>query len=678
MNNIDEILEKIDEQTLKSLIRKIHHTSEFKILNQKTQIKNSAVESNNKYDEKMTNRQTHSFQVSNVAYEIVKSSGSSEKEALVAQLVGICHDLGHTPFGHDGENFFSEKTGKQFNHAKYGAKVFEKVFKEVLNSKHPKTGKDTFDKETKESLEELGTFVEAGIFSEEIIENLEGLQDYIKSGVNFHQYGYYSFTIDEDLKTLTGKELEFLKMAFENPCIQAGMLADTVAFMQSDVRDILNARNPFDESQTIITIEDELEIAEGLHFNEKDIQKLKNQLLLMGQEVDLEGLENKDALRKILETLGEININQIQKVMANQIGEQGLNEKGRFESISDEYKLLADKNEKGYRAYLKANNLSEEIIDKDGWEQFREKELRKQQDLMKAKNPLLCLTYEIQNELMYNEIIYGDKIKLLNNDVERNRAIFSRSYDYLERITATNSSELTTDELEVKKQMMQIYKSGNYPRQFKERKEDDSINKKAIITNLVIFKMQQMGNKELKDFYQEKIASKEKSIEIEIETLEKQGKSEDEIMTILQGIDAESYEDYKQTDEQKRQDIEKLQDKTEQEISSELGIEKRDIDEIRDGKTSLNRNLEYNMTYNEIEQISENMQVTEPDSKSDMASYEWSNSMSEGEETNFNMEKYVRNAIAFANVTMEDVVEVENHERALLERENQREGESQR
>ena len=122
--------------------------------------------------EYLTNRQTHTYQVSKVAYQIVKSSGRTEKEALVAELVGICHDLGHTPFGHDGENMFAEKTGKEFNHAKYGAKLFDKVFKEVLNSKQKKNGKAIFPEETRESLEELQRFVKAGIFSEEIIQNL--------------------------------------------------------------------------------------------------------------------------------------------------------------------------------------------------------------------------------------------------------------------------------------------------------------------------------------------------------------------------------------------------------------------------------------------------------------------------------------------------------------------------
>ena len=144
MNNINEILDKIDEKTLNNLILNLERTPEFSVLQKKTQIKNSAVENKSTYDKKITNRKEHSSQVSKVAYQIVKSNGGTEKEALVAKMVGLCHDLGHTPFGHDGEMMFTEKTGKPFYHAKYGAKLFDKIFKKVLDSKHPKTGKDTF------------------------------------------------------------------------------------------------------------------------------------------------------------------------------------------------------------------------------------------------------------------------------------------------------------------------------------------------------------------------------------------------------------------------------------------------------------------------------------------------------------------------------------------------------
>lgn len=665
MKELSDILEKIDEKKLNDLINQIRKTDEYKILRGKTQIKNSAVE-DKFHDESLTNRQTHTTQVSRVAYEIVSNTeGMTKKEALVAQLVGICHDLGHTPFGHDGENMFTEKTGKEFNHAKYGAKLFDKVFQEVINSKSSKTGKPIFKEEEKENLQDLQAYVEAGL--------LVDLGKYIKSGVSFHQEGYYSFDLDKKLADLqaeyerTGEyneELDLLEKVLNNPCIQAGMLADTVSIMQSDVRDMLSAKNPYDNSMTIITIEDEMQVASKIGFTKENIAKIQEEMF--GKSLDIDNLDINTALRQTLEMLGATSVSKIQKIIATQIGKNGLNEKGRFESISDQYKIFADNNKKKYE------QLTGKEIAPEEWESFAKKQLQEQRDLLKEKNPLLCLTYEIQNELMYNQIIYGDKIKLLNNDLDRNKAIFSRVYDYLYDITGKSSSELRDDEIEIRKEMMRIYKEGKYPKQFEEKTKEDKVK------NLVIFKIQQMGNNDLKQFYREKIASKENTVQTEIEMLEQEGREDTEIERILIGMDRESYKKYKEQDDKKKQTVNSFKTKTAQEISSELKLEKRDIDEFKSGKSALTRNLEYNMTYQEIEQTTENLGKSELEEKSDMASYVWSSNMNEGEEFVVDMEMLARNALAYVNITAEDVKQAENAEQTIANQDKVIEGVNQR
>lgn len=672
MDDLSNILQKIDENTLKRLITTIKRTNEYNNLKGKTQIKNSAVE-DEFYNKQLTNRQVHSYQVSQVAYQIVKSSGRTEKEALVAELVGICHDLGHTPFGHDGEDMFTEKTGKEFNHAKYGAKLFDKVFKEVLNSKQKKNGKAIFPEETRESLEELQSFVKAGIFSEEIIQNLLGLDSYIKAGVRFHQEGYYSFDLDKKLANLqeefkkTGEyteELDLLEKVLKNPCIQAGMLADTVSIMQSDVRDMLSAKNPYDNSTTIITIENEMQVASKIGFTKENIAKIQEEVF--GEKLDMDDLDINTALRQTLEMIGKTSVSKIQATIAKQIGKNGLNEKGRFESISDQYKIFADGNKRKYE------ELTGEKIEPEKWKNFCEEKLQEQRDFLKEKNPLLCLTYEIQNQLMYNEIIYGDKIKLLNNDLDRNKAIFSRVYDYLYEVTDKSSSELRDDEIEVRKEMMRIYKQDKYPKQFDEKTKEDKVK------NLVIFRMQQMGNKELKQFYNERIASKENAIQTELDILEQEERTESEIEQIILGKNTTSYQKFKEEDNEKKQTLESFVSKTDQEISSKLRIEKRDIEEIKQNKTTLSRNIEYNMTYQEMEQVEENLGKGELEQKSDMASFVWSSNMNEGEEFVVDMEMLVRNALAYVNITTEDVKQAENTEQTIANQDQIMEGVNQR
>lgn len=655
MNELDNILKNLDEKTLQILIDKVRETQEYKILKQKTQIKNSAVEKgSSELDKNLTNRQIHTLQVSEVAYTMVKESGMSEKEALVAKLVGLCHDLGHTPFGHDGEVMFSEKTRKRFSHAKYGAKIFDKIFTEILDSKDKRSGQNIFDESKKE--------------------NLKYLRDYIKAGVNFHQDCYYIYQLDKQLsQPINHSQQALLEKAIQNPCIQAGMLADTVSFMQSDVRDLLNTKNPFDPSKTVISIEDQMKIAKSVAFTPEAIKTMQNQLLKVGQIVELENLQQDEALRKILEKVGNMNMVQLQGLMAREIGAQGLKE-GKFQSIPDEYKLLLDNNEKGYKELIEFKPKKIHIPD---WKTFRNEELAKQREDLMQKNPLLCLTYEIQNELMYGRILSQENIKILNNDVERNKAMFHRVYDYLYEITDKPASELRVEDLEIRKEMLKIRKNGDYPRQFNEKMQEASVNRKAIITNLVIYKMQQMGNQNLKDFYLEKLASKEKSLEIEVETLEQEGKSEDEIMHILQGIDEQNYEEFKKEEQGIREKVADFQTKTNQEIAPQYNVEKRDIDEMKAGKTTLSRNLEYNMTYQEMEQVTENLGKSELEEKSDMASFTWSNNMNEGEEFVVDMEMLVRNALAYVNITTEDVKQAENAEQTIVNQDKVMEGVSQ-
>lgn len=51
------------------------------------------------------NRQTHTKQVAKISAQIARELGEDEE---LAELMGLCHDLGHTPFGHDGEYVLNE------------------------------------------------------------------------------------------------------------------------------------------------------------------------------------------------------------------------------------------------------------------------------------------------------------------------------------------------------------------------------------------------------------------------------------------------------------------------------------------------------------------------------------------------------------------------------------------
>lgn len=92
---IDEsnFLENFDK-----LISAIKNSSEYQKLADCTQMV-----FDKKGSTKVMNRQTHTELVAELASRLAKKMGFSEFEQKLAELIGICHDLGHTAFGHDGE-----------------------------------------------------------------------------------------------------------------------------------------------------------------------------------------------------------------------------------------------------------------------------------------------------------------------------------------------------------------------------------------------------------------------------------------------------------------------------------------------------------------------------------------------------------------------------------------------
>ena len=94
--NDENLLENIQK-----LIDIIKESDEFKRLADCTQI---IFNDNKKYANMVQNRQSHTLMVSEISYKIAKKLELSDVECKLAELIGLCHDLGHVAFGHTGEN----------------------------------------------------------------------------------------------------------------------------------------------------------------------------------------------------------------------------------------------------------------------------------------------------------------------------------------------------------------------------------------------------------------------------------------------------------------------------------------------------------------------------------------------------------------------------------------------
>lgn len=70
------------------------------------------------------NRLTHTLEVESVAVKIARILGLN-MELCSAAALG--HDIGHVPFGHVGEDFISEKTGRRFRHGLFSVIVAQQI-----------------------------------------------------------------------------------------------------------------------------------------------------------------------------------------------------------------------------------------------------------------------------------------------------------------------------------------------------------------------------------------------------------------------------------------------------------------------------------------------------------------------------------------------------------------------
>lgn len=75
-------------------------------------------------DPHIRNRRTHTDEVVAIALVLADILGLNRS---LTQAIALGHDLGHTPFGHFGERYITEKTGRTFTHAHNSVVVCQKI-----------------------------------------------------------------------------------------------------------------------------------------------------------------------------------------------------------------------------------------------------------------------------------------------------------------------------------------------------------------------------------------------------------------------------------------------------------------------------------------------------------------------------------------------------------------------
>jgi len=100
---------------------RIMHSKSFRRLQAKTQVFVA------NYGDHYRDRLTHSIEVSQIARGLSRTLGLNED---LAEAISLAHDLGHTPFGHGGEDKLDEimkNYGLNFEHNEQSRRILEKL-----------------------------------------------------------------------------------------------------------------------------------------------------------------------------------------------------------------------------------------------------------------------------------------------------------------------------------------------------------------------------------------------------------------------------------------------------------------------------------------------------------------------------------------------------------------------
>ena len=100
---------------------RIVHSKSFRRIKHKTQVFISPL------GDHFVTRLTHTLEVSQIARTISRALNLNED---LTEAMSLGHDVGHTPFGHLGEELLSQLSGENFRHNHQSLRLVEKIEKE--------------------------------------------------------------------------------------------------------------------------------------------------------------------------------------------------------------------------------------------------------------------------------------------------------------------------------------------------------------------------------------------------------------------------------------------------------------------------------------------------------------------------------------------------------------------
>ena len=412
-------------------------SEEFQRLYQCTQTRDEFVNSG---DDNRTNRGVHSIDVSaNAGILTTQLLTKGENRELtpeeysqvrLAEVIGISHDLGHTPKGHAAELILKKDCKTGFNHAKYSGVVFESLYKRFLAGLQP---------------------------DERALLNDYNILETVVMGVQGHSRWYSS---DAD-KIKIGEERKEPEKLAQIPLI-AVRIADGVSFAPADLYDLANSDRADGGKGRVITPEMILGVLQGKttvisdpNYPSQDMLAGVTPATKIFEEIGFNYQEIIDSFANSPTRMEAVA--KLQAAMIEELAQEALRGREAGEEVTivdrtDELKTLRamaksdtppnpndwfDSFIEIYE-YNKWTKLTPEqkdelrsrfLNDKGGLKSFQEA-LNDLQDEFRRRCPICSVALEAHDELVYHQMFdRGEEgTKVLGNEEPKTRAVLTKMF----------------------------------------------------------------------------------------------------------------------------------------------------------------------------------------------------------------------------------------------------------
>ncbi len=243
---------------------RIIHSAAFRRLEYKTQ-----VFVNHEGDYYRT-RLTHTLEVAQIARTI---ASALRLNSDLVEAIALAHDLGHTPFGHAGEDALNELLAKEggFNHNQQGLRVVD-----ILEERYPDFPGLNLSWEVREGIvKHSSAFDKAGKLKEFSTSESPSLETQVVDIAD--EIAYDNHDLDDGLTSGLIDESDLKKMP-----IWTNILCQTeekYAKIDADKRKYLIIRSLINSQVTDIINQTEKNILEYKIRKQEDVKKLKNKIV---------------------------------------------------------------------------------------------------------------------------------------------------------------------------------------------------------------------------------------------------------------------------------------------------------------------------------------------------------------------------------------------------------------